>query len=102
MIKIEGLKLCDKTNTSNSKEWFLSVSHQVDSEDGLELFLALFVQSINEHFETSLKVYSKETDVFKEYPFGKNCVLTFFYKDFSLCLSIPELVENNKSNFNYN
>jgi len=102
MIKIEGFKACDKTNTDNSKEWFISVCHQVNCEKDLELFLMLFLQTINEHFEISIKPYDKESDFFKEYPFGKNCVLTFSYENFSLCLSIPVPVENNKYNFNYN
>jgi hypothetical protein len=100
MIKIESLKYCDRTNTKNSEEWFLSVYHQVDSKEDLQVFLALFTQSINEHFELGFKdIYS---DLAQKYVFKKTCVLTFYYKDLSISLFSSSNPVDNLFNFNYN
>jgi len=102
MIKIESVKYCDRTNTKNSEEWFFSVYHQVDSREDLEVFLTLFTQSINEHFELGFNNIYKDSDLAQKYIFKKTCILTFNYKDLSISLFSSNSPVDNLFNFNYN
>jgi hypothetical protein len=101
MIKIHKLKYSDRTITKDDKEWYLSVSHQVDNKEDLDMFLSLFLQTISEHFELEVNkpAIKKMLD---NYIYGQECILTFNYPDLSIALSTLSNINSNLFKFNYN